>query len=730
MSGWTWAASFPLLLAGFVIWLGAGWISWNQWKRHHFSRSMGLLESFRIVIVTLLIFTLFKPERVREIERKNKAQIIILHDSSASMETRDVVVSDQVFSRKDWVKRILESEFYAPLKSTSRVEIVPFANPSDEESALSGTDLSRALENVLQRFEDIKGVILLSDGDWNLGLPPIGVATRYRDRQTPIFPVAVGRNTALPDLAIDDFDAPAYGLLGEQISIPIRIRNDFSQNISTTIRLLDDQKDRNELSKKTIDIPAQSVLQEAMIWEPRKVGERALILKIDSHEGEVLEENNLRSFPIHIRLETLKVLIVDSKPRWEYRYLRNALARDPGVQMHCLLFHPGLKSGAGRHYLPSFPKSKDQIALYDVIFLGDVGLMPNQLKEADLELIRGLISQQASGLVFLPGRSGHQQTLTKSPLGDLFPVILNEDQPEGIGLQNESRLRLSALGRGHWLTRFDADERKNDELWKQLPGFYWSASVEKSRPGTDVLAVHSSIRNAWGRIPLLATRPFGSGKVLFMGSDSAWRWRRGVEDKYHYRFWSQVVRWMAHQRHLSETEGIRLGHHPEVAELGDTLFLQASVLDRSGYPAQSGNVLATLTRPSGRTEKLDFTLSEGGWGVYHAEWIPEEDGIHEITIRAEEHGRKLETNLQVMRPMIEKIGRPIARQTLAEIASITRGRLTETRDLSGLIASLESMPEPKLREHRLRLWANVWWGTFLLTLLTIYWITRKILGLI
>ena len=27
-----------------------------------------------------------------------------------------------------------------------------------------------------------------------------------------------------------------------------------------------------------------------------------------------------------------------------------------------------------------------------------------------------------------------------------------------------------------------------------------------------------------------------------MGSDSAWRWRRGVEDKFHYRFWSQVVR--------------------------------------------------------------------------------------------------------------------------------------------------------------------------------------------
>ena len=29
-----------------------------------------------------------------------------------------------------------------------------------------------------------------------------------------------------------------------------------------------------------------------------------------------------------------------------------------------------------------------------------------------------------------------------------------------------------------------------------------------------------------------------------------------VEDLYHYRFWSQVVRWMAHQRHISGNEGI------------------------------------------------------------------------------------------------------------------------------------------------------------------------------
>ena len=39
--------------------------------------------------------------------------------------------------------------------------------------------------------------------------------------------------------------------------------------------------------------------------------------------------------------------MVESYPRWEYRYLRNAQSRDPGVEVSCLLFHPGLSKVGG-----------------------------------------------------------------------------------------------------------------------------------------------------------------------------------------------------------------------------------------------------------------------------------------------------------------------------------------------------------------------------------------------
>src|SRR5438067_10350536 len=146
-----------------------------------------------------------------------------------------------------------------------------------------------------------------------------------------------------------------------------------------------------------------------------------------------------------------------------------------------------------------------------------------------------------------------------------------------------------------------------------LPGFYWCAAVEKNRPGSEVLAVHSSLRNSFGRLPLLVTRSAGTGKVLFMGTDSAWRWRRGVEDKFHYRFWSQVVRWMAHQRHLSEKEGLRLSYSPETPHVGDTVFLQGTVLDANGLPVENDVVNGQIISPANRSERLDFSAVEGGW---------------------------------------------------------------------------------------------------------------------
>ena len=47
------------------------------------------------------------------------------------------------------------------------------------------------------------------------------------------------------------------------------------------------------------------------------IGDIELTMRVPPHDDEVVKENNQRTVPIAIREETLKVLLVESLPRWE-----------------------------------------------------------------------------------------------------------------------------------------------------------------------------------------------------------------------------------------------------------------------------------------------------------------------------------------------------------------------------------------------------------------------------
>jgi hypothetical protein len=213
-----------------------------------------------------------------------------------------------------------------------------------------------------------------------------------------------------------------------------------------------------------------------------------------------------------------------------------------------------------------------------------------------------------------------------------------------------------------------------------------------------------------------------------MGTDSAWRWRRGVEDKYHYRFWSQVVRWMSHKRHMAQGEGLRLSFSPENPRLREGIFFQAAIQDVTGSTQEK--LAARITAPSGKTERLEFTPVTGGWGVFQAAFTPQEGGQHKVTLTGEKTSRRLETEIVVAQPRREKLGQPANPAILREMAELARGASGGVGDLDRLVSQIALLPEREPIEQRLRLWANPWWAGFLVLLLGIYWTARKIAGMI
>ncbi len=716
--------------AAFVV--ASAWFFVRSLRREGHGGWLTALHVLRFVVAVLIAFTLLRPERVVVKKRTEQPRVVVLYDASGSMETRDVLTGEkETMSRADWVKQQIEAKFSAPLEKQYQVTIEPFSQPPADEAKADveteiGTDLNSPLERVLKQHSDLRAVLLLSDGDANLGKSPITAATALAQREVPVFTVGVGSETYLPDVELLSVLAPTYGLVNERISVMFTVQNHLPREVKTTVTV---QGPGEAKGSKAVTLPPMGQVQDMLVFTPQAEGEGDFTVRVPVEREEVFAANNERGFHLAVRKETLKVLVVDSQPRWEFRYLRNALMRDPGVAMNTVLYHPALGPGEGAGYLKEFPAKREDLQSYDVIFLGDVGIGGGMLTSENATMIKGLIEQQASGLVFLPGVLGRQKSLADSALGDLLPVETDFAKGTGFASGAEARLELTFRGRDHWLTMLSTDPGANQAVWRGLPGFYWYAPVVKAKPGAEVLAVHEAARNVNGRIPLLVTRASGNGKVLYMGTDSAWRWRKGVEDTYHYRFWGQVVRWMAHQRHLSQDEGVRFFYTPETPKRGDKMRLNATVLDKLGIPISEGKVTVTLTAPSGTSETIELAAENAEWGVHAGQFIPREGGKYEVEVKCESAGRRLKTQFTTTVPTLEKTGLPAKLDVMREIAALTAGKSGGPGDLAQMVSGLSLLPERKPEEQRFRLWCDPWWCGALLGLLTLYWVGRKIGGL-
>ncbi|XZE20368.1 hypothetical protein SH449x_000236 [Pirellulaceae bacterium SH449] len=706
-------------------------------RRSGYKRMIGGLELLRIALLILVALMICQPEWVQSFLPETEPVLVVLWDESDSMNTQDVpspggAEKDEVVSRKESIERFLNPDFWSPAVGERNREIKIVIEPFSSElnPPTSATDIDIALQRTVEKHSNLRGIVMLTDGSWNHGNSPSVTATLLRTNDVPVWAVAVGSETPLPDLELVSLEAPTFGVVNKPTRIPFTISSTLPRDVDVDVTFSSNDGER---MVNRLTMPANGTLQQAFLWNPQKIGDYELNVEVEVVDGERIVENNRLTVPIEIRRESLKVLIVESYSRWEYRFLRNALSRDPGVEVRCVLYQPDVEAmGGGKEYLPQFPDSVDALSTYDVIFLGDVGIGDGQLTVEDCRRIKGLVQNQATGLILMPGMRGRQFSLIDTELSDLFPVVFDFAQPRGWGNRVPAQLQLTEVGSQSLLTKLADSAENNMALWNRLPGFQWYAPVLRAKIGSQVLAVHSSESNAEGRIPLLVTKTFGAGKILFMGTDGAWRWREGVEDKYHYRFWGQVARWMAYQRNMAGGDSMRLFYSPDRPRTGQTLSLNANVMAADGEPLQTGQVAVQLVAPSGNVQNVQLSsqAETGQWGLFTGSFVPQEIGEHRATLTCRETGGTLQTTISVQGMVRERLGQPVNFASLQEVAAITRGQVVKPEDIEQVLTAIRKIPEPEPETRRIRLWGHPLWVGLLIGLMSLLWIGRKLAGLV
>ncbi|MEX2112926.1 MAG: hypothetical protein WD845_07050, partial [Pirellulales bacterium] len=342
-----WSVAVSLLVVA-----GTAVLCYVAWRRSGYRRDYGLLELLRLAMVCLIAIVFNQPEWVEEYRPEEKPTIAVLWDGSASMQTRDVpsdtAGSAALATRSEAIAPLLESAFWSSLQERMSVVI----QPTTAADGAPGTDLYEPLAQSPRRFKNLRGIVLASDGDWNVGQPPVQAAAALRLKDVPLFVVPVGSSSRLPDVELLSLDAPTFGIAGKSVRIPFTIDSTLPREYLTNVTL---ETSDGQQTTKEVRVAPMGRTSDWILWKPQETGDFTVTLEVPRQSDELLADNNRLTAPIAIREEKLRVLVVESVPRWEYRYLRNALSRDPGVDLSCLLFHPGLDKvgGGNKDYIKS-----------------------------------------------------------------------------------------------------------------------------------------------------------------------------------------------------------------------------------------------------------------------------------------------------------------------------------------------------------------------------------------
>ncbi len=788
--------------------LGTGWPLWTialitavaveiiivlyRYEKSAVGRGKGRwLTALRLVALVALVWMLLQPVFSRKVNRELEQEVIVVMDDSASM---DLVDPGQTESRYDIAAdAINESGLFDELEGKVGVRIVRAARKALDEGEEEAegwdqaTDLANAMTTVLEQVppDNLAGIVMVSDGRHNRPARVEDIARRFGILDAPIGVVAIGSETPPRDAAILEVRSPDAIHLGDRLRVTTVLKFDGYRGRRAKVLL---KKGEEIVDERVISVPQDHHREEVRFNDvPEADGINSYTVELEDLGEEFFDKNNSWQFETAITDARTNVLIVDSHPRWEFRYLRNLFyGRDKSIHLQYVLLEPDTILGQQPARIPAsaarkfgdaqatlLPESEEEWRKFDVIIIGDVP--PNAIDEATWQTIQSCVTERAALLVAIAGPRHMPHGISSQTARGLLPVNYTPSRRTYFGSSAPPyRLVLTAEGRNHPITAQSDSRLENERLWGEFPDFRWRHPLltdqDKDgvpdgsvKEGADVLVVASSeedadisvndasdLNNALARLAqrkaresrnaLLLAQQVGNGKVAMLLTDRTWRLREGVGDVYHHRLWGQLVRWGAGPNLRSGTASVRLGTDHLSYTGDDKLQITARLWDAAKLPVQDESLKAEVWRDGEKLATVQMSYLEGSPGLHSAQAGPF-PGSGDYQIRLE--GKKVEDLLEAdgegnvstafrvvgaMSP-VELSETTLNRPLLETLAELSGGRVVapeESLQLAGLFLTGEETRE-ELRETRL--WDH--WALLVLfcVLLTSEWVIRRGSGL-
>ncbi|MCA9125856.1 MAG: VWA domain-containing protein [Planctomycetales bacterium] len=754
-----------------------------------------LLRSMAIFLVAM---TLSQPIWETQRWRGTPANLTIILDDSQSMSLRDELQenesSEHYPSEGSRYARavdgmISDQSWLEELKNKMSIRVVTSSNPQQalwqstplDPSALPlsrsiglpanwmpeqwfkrsplGDAISSAMANSNSSEEHSiasEYVVLLSDGQSNAGRDALTAAEDLANRNIQLFTVGFGAESSPVDLAVVDLQHPQSVFQADTLrgALLIQERIPAGTRYTATIGSQDDVGNANvlwqqqllstESDRRKIDFEIAIAEIKHVLTNSEQGGEYsrypvALHAQLTSAAREPCVTNNRLVSNLAVIAQRSRVLFVDGRSRWESRYLRNMFSRDPAWEIESHILHQSSSQLTARLPLP-LGLSNEQIDAFELMILGDIDC--KNLESQDVNWLHEFV-EKGGGLVLLDGARRQLRASASDLIGDLLPVqwlgksdtvvTAVESLPKRVAL-TEVGMRLQALRIDTSLNSNDMnvikDDASNLRQWSQLEPLNFVARV-KALPGAETLIdAISDVETT----PLLVTRRYGAGRVLYCATDETWRWRFKAADTVHQRLWSQLARWVQRRPMAVKNEFVSLDTGAAQVLPGHPVELLSQLKDMSGDPASGKSVMVVLASDAQLETKIALIEHTDLPGTYSAIASNLPEGHYRVRLLAEDYPQEalnIETELVVTSEhRRELLDLTCNRKLLTDLAQATGGKYYSENDLSQLAQQLRPVSGIRLENRSVAIWQSYMWFLPALTLLTMEWILRKRAGLV
>ena len=690
------------------------------------------LTVLRVAFFALLAALLLQPVLLLTLEREVRRTLPVLVDGTGSMaiEAGGTNRIGEVGARLEdeggrAVLTSLQEDLDVPFFSFSEAGLAPVEGAGAIVPGGDRTSLGDTIVSTLERFRgsSLAGIVLVTDGGQNDGVPIEEARALLQKEGVALYAIGVGDPEAR-DVAVEDVEVREVLLADDAAPVSVQLR---SQGMKGRSGRLVFTLGGVEVAEEEVTFDDDGPLEVSTLFIPKRPGEYPLEVRFeaDGEAGEALARNNTARASLRVVDRRLRVLLVDQAPRWEYKYLEAMLLRERRVDLSCFLFEADreIASTPGSPYIDRFPLRPEELFEYDLVILGDVD--PRFLSESHQLLLGDYVAQAGGALVVVAGKRFLPDAYARTELERLLPVEL-----AGTSLGSSAavasrpiRLSLTELGRASVMLQLGDDPEASAALWSRLPPIYWTSRVSRAKPASDVLLVRP---DAGGErpMPVVVHHRYGSGEVLYIGTDNFWRWRRNVGDRYHSTLWGQIIQRMAGSRLLTESPRVTLRSSSRTYSRGDRVRVYARLFARNWERREDPVIPAVLVNAQDpdRRHEVSLRAVPGAPGMYRAEFSAGDPGNYRLALGGDE--------ISTLDFTVRDDNRELARASMN--AGLLRDLATQTGGVFLTLDTLDQLPAAITeRSARLtslaevELWSSPLVFALLVLLITIEWIVRK-----